>query len=358
MTPRDRVINSIEHEIPDRIPLDGWFGDPTWRKLREHFKVDENESVMKALGLDIRTVVMDPPTGLKPTRVYVAPDSTKDNVSWLMTTFEEWGIGTKAGATGLFYQFDHHPLEHMGLDELKFPNLDAPGRFDAARDYIKKLDGQYAVGAYLLGTMFEQAWWLRGYRTFLRDLYTNPEFANDLLDRLLEWKTEQALRFVEIGVDIVMLGDDWGTQTGLLIPPKMWREYFKERYRKLFTSLKRAGNVHIFFHTCGKIEPLIPELIEVGVEILNPIQPECNDPGQVKRLYGDQITIHGTISVQETLPFGSLDDVRSEVITRMRTVGDDGTGFILSPSNFVTSEVPVEKLLVLYETARKHGRVE
>ena len=182
----------------------------------------------------------------------------------------------------------------------------------------------------------------------------NERFVNELLDRLLYWEIEEGKRLVETGVDICAIGDDFGMQTGMIISPYLWKKYFKPRYRKLFRELKKSGDVYIFFHNDGKIEQMIPDLIEIGVDILNPVQPECMDLIKLKKLYGDKLTFHGTISIQKTLPFGTVEEVKSEVITRIKTLGYDG-GLILAPKQLM-HDVPIENILTLYDTAKKYGR--
>ena len=355
MKPRERVIAAIQREEFDRIPLDCAFRPEVWTRLRQYFRAHDEEIVKKELGVDIREVGMDAPTGFKPTSFI--PSGSKNYESFLITAFDEWGIRRKEGATGIYWHFTYHPLEDISLDEYEFPDLNAEGRFDRAKKEAKSFGQEYAVASHYTGGIFEQAWWLRGFNRFIRDLYGNPKFANDLLDRLLDWKTEQGKRIVETGVDIIKVGDDFGTQTGMMIPPELWRRYFKHRYKRWFSDLKSAGDVYVFFHSDGKIDPIIPDLIEVGVDILNPIQPECMDPAKLKKEYGDKLTFHGTVSVQETLPFGTVEDVREEVITRIRTLGYDG-GLIVSPTHMVGTDVPIENILALYETAREYQHVE
>jgi uroporphyrinogen decarboxylase len=185
-------------------------------------------------------------------------------------------------------------------------------------------------------------------------MYMNPQFVNTLLDKILEFRIEQAKRFLEIGVDVICLADDIGVQKGMMIPPELWRKYLKPRMQRLIHEVKAKGSVKVFYHSDGYIEPVIPDLIEIGVDVLNPIQPECMSPAEIKKKYGNKLTLHGTISVQETLSRGSLEDVRNEVLERIRTCSEGG-GFVLSPSNRITPDISLEKVLAVYETAKKHG---
>jgi len=365
MKPRDRVIMAITHEEPDRVPLDIvpyyklGLDDPIGQraeKLMSLLGVRDEESALNKLGIDIRNVVMEPSNEFKKNAI--------KHPKWGWVRFisknefeDEWGARCEIGVTGEYFHYKSpHLLENAeDPDEYEFPDLEAEGRFDEAEKQIKKWKENYAISCDMERTLFERTWYLRGFRRVIRDLYEDSSFINKFLDRLLKFRIEQGKRFVEMGVDIIRLGDDLGTQTGLIMPPALWRKYFKPRMKKLIHELKRKNEVFIFYHTDGYIEPFIPEFIEIGIDILNPVQPECNNIAEIKGKFGDRITLHGTISVQETLPFGSLEDVRDEVITRIKTCGPGG-GFILAPAHAIGTDVSLEKVLVLYQTALKYGR--
>jgi len=361
MKPRERVIKAIEHEEPDRVPLNISIRTDVIKKLYAYFGFDEAklsqddkmEALLKRFGIDFRSVSIDPPTGYKPK--FEVPD--EDVGGWereIYLLYEEWKIKMKPTVDGKQARIVYHPLQHIDLDDYQFPDIEAPGRFDRAEKRIKKYDEEYATIGSISISLFTHAWFLRGFREFTRDLYTNPHFVNKLLDRLLQWTIEEGRRFVEMGVDICAIGDDFGMQTGLIISPELWRKYFKPRYQKLFKELKNKGNVYIFFHSDGNIERIIPDLIEIGVDILDPVQPECMDVVKLKELYGEQLTLHGTISIQKTLPFGTTNDIKKEVITRIRTLGHNG-GLVISPKQLMY-DIPIENILTLYDTARRYGR--
>jgi len=350
------VINAIERGNLDRLPLDGWIRPETWLLLRNHFGVEDNEAVMRILGIDIRSVIMDPPRGFQPTYVFPPQKLSKDFENWYATIFDEWGILRKAGATGEYWHYTYHPLEHEELDSYDFPDLDAEGRFDRAAALVRSYAEEYAVAGYHVFGMFEQAWALRGYRTFILDLYVNPSYANALLDRVLEWKIEQTRRLAELRVDIVEIGDDLATQTGLMLPPRLIKQYFVPRYKRWVRELKKSG-VYVLFHSDGKMEEIIPDLIDVGIDILNPIQPECMDTARIKELYGQKLTFHGGISLQKTLSFGTPEHVKNEVLERIGTMGHSG-GYIVAPTHMVDKHVPLENILALYETGRNIAHID
>jgi uroporphyrinogen decarboxylase len=373
MNSRERALRAIEHEEPDRVPLEGvaWgeWSYPFLKKvLIPHFGLkiekgavigatEELDALAVKLGIDFRSVSMDPPIDFQKRAVYdplfhypwgilIEPNTMKD----------EWGVIRQLNATRTQSRIISHPLHGKeSLDDYEFPDPDAPGRFDVAEKLVKKWRDEYAISAIWGGDgFFCQACYLRGFDDFILDMYSRPKFADMLLDRLLKVFLKAAKRFVEMGVDIICIADDVAMQTGMILSPRLWRKYIKPRMKTLIDAFKRRG-VYALYHTDGNCEAIIPDLIEIGVDILNPIQPECMNPAKIKELYGNKLTLSGTISVQETLPFGSVEDVKREVITRIRTCGYGG-GFIISPSNQVTLDVKIENFITLYDTAKKFGR--
>jgi uroporphyrinogen decarboxylase len=355
MKPQERVIKTISHEEPDRVPLDGQFRTEQLFNLRRYFGVNEDEEVLIKLGIDLRTVFMEPSNEFKkkaiplkqyPERwVIKRPDGLLE---------DEWGIRYSEGATGIYIHWVYHPLQEKDLSEYEFPDIDAEGRFENAEKNVKKWMNIYATTASIEMTLFEQAWYLSGYRNFIKQLYENPSFVNKLLDKIQLFRERQIKRFIEMGVDIIKFGDDVGMQTNMMLSPYIWRKFFKPRMQQLINTAKKRG-VFIYYHSDGYIEPIIPDLIEIGVDILDPVQPECMDPAKIKKMYGDRITLHGTISIQETLPFGSSDDVKNEVLNRIRTCAPEG-GLILGPTHKIQIDVPIKNIITLYEVAKKSGK--
>ncbi len=357
MRPRERVLTALEHREPDRVPLDGWFGFAWMDSLKKHFDVVDDVSVNKKLGIDFRYVTM---RGSEEYRE--RSDQLKiGNMEWFDVIplsgglyHDEFGVKYRVGATGDFYHIVEHPMQYLeSIDEYEFPDINAPGRFEEADKSVKIYGDEFATNGIISSVLFTYAWFLRGYRTFIRDLYGNPGFVNKLLDKLLAFRIEQVKRLVELGIDIIGFADDIGVQKGMMINPTIWRNFFKPRMEKLIREAKKRGQVYVFYHSDGNIESVIPDLIEIGVDILNPIQPECMNPAEIKIRYGKKLTLHGTISLQETLPFGTVDDVRREVIERIKTCGYGG-GFVLAPANMITPDISMKNILAVYETAQKY----
>jgi len=187
------------------------------------------------------------------------------------------------------------------------------------------------------------------------DLVMNKEFAHELFERLTEYSMVAGRAMISEGIDVLWLGDDVGTQRAMLISPSMWREFIKPRYARLIDGFKgQKATLKIAYHCDGNIEPIIPELIEIGVDVLNPVQPLSMDPEKLKRLYGHKLAFWGTVDTQRTFPFGSPQDLEREVRERLRTVAPGG-GLILCSSHRVQPDAPLENIKAFYRTARECG---
>jgi uroporphyrinogen decarboxylase len=226
--------------------------------------------------------------------------------------------------------------------------------FDQLDRDIEQYGGEYAIMSGIGFTLFERAWTLRGFRRILMDFYRNPSFTEKLLDMITDYVVEVAKLVVERPIDIYWIGDDYGDQRGLFMSPDVWRRFIKPRLRRIVEVPKSKG-IHVFIHSDGNVSAIIEDLIEVGITILNPVQPLALDPAWVKDKFGDRLCLFGTIDIQKTLPFGTPQDVVDEVKLRMETCGQGG-GLILAPSHSVTPETPVENVLALVEAIKKYGR--
>jgi uroporphyrinogen decarboxylase len=226
---------------------------------------------------------------------------------------------------------------------------------DHMADEVKSAHGKGKVTFSHVGHMFEDAWQIRRYEPFLMDMSVNPEWCEFILDRLKERNLSIAQAAARAGVDYIHTGDDVGSQKGMMFSPQQWRRFIKPRWAEVYSAARKIKpDIQIWYHSDGNIEEIIPELIEIGVTILNPVQPECLDPIMVKRKYGDKIIIDGTIGTQTTMPFGTPEDVRNLVRERVETLGYDGA-LILSPTHVLEPEVPLENINAFLETVKEFG---
>ena len=184
----------------------------------------------------------------------------------------------------------------------------------------------------------------------LVDMVEAPAFVDELLERICDFNVRLVEQAVTLDIDGIYFGDDWGQQRGLLMGPRLWRRYIKPRIARMYGAAKRHGK-HVIIHSCGDVDELFPDLIEAGLDVFNPFQPEVMDIYAVKEQFGDHLTFLGGMSIQRVMPFGTPEDVRQEAHKLMRTLGAGG-GYVLAPSHAIPRDVPVENTLALVRAAR------
>ncbi len=230
------------------------------------------------------------------------------------------------------------------------------GSYEGFAEEIRKLKEN--TEAYVLvtiwGSHFEKANAARGIENFLADMAGEPEYAQELLDLIIRKNLVMLENIVNVpGIDGILLGSDWGSQRDLLMSPGMWRRMIRPGEEKEYRIIKEAG-LDLWIHSCGDIRKIMPDLYEMGVDALNPVQPECMDIRELKERYGDRITFWGGISTQRTLPYGTPDDVRREVRAVTGCMGKDG-GYVIAPSQEIQPDVPYENIRALIEAAQEEG---
>jgi uroporphyrinogen decarboxylase len=240
--------------------------------------------------------------------------------------------------------------------EYPFPDVGAAYRYEHLPEVIEKIkeEGLPAVSGYECGS-FEHLWALRGMDNFLIDLLDETEFLTPLIEKVSDLKAQIAAGYAKAGVDIVWTGDDLGSEISLLMSPELWRKHLKSCVRKIVKSAKEANaDVLVAFHSDGYIEPIIPDLIEVGIDILQAVQPECMDVAELKMKYGDKLSFWGTMGTQSTMAFGTPEDVKMVVKERITTVGKGG-GLCLGPSHTLESPTSWENIVAFFEAVDTFG---
>jgi len=303
-------------------------------------------------GMDITRVTFNP-TSLPRDRFaeWLGPEAA---VALSSGQVDEWGVWWRGGE---FHHFAHieSPLrgvqDRARLPQYPWPDLDQPYRFENLRQRVEEWHHLgFAVAGYA-GSVFERSWYLRGLEDLMMDMLTAPETAHFFLERTAAFQKHAAAQFARAGVDIVITGDDVAGQKGLLMSLKTWREFLKPRLAATVRAVKTVSPAtYVFYHSDGNVEPVIPDLIEIGIDILNPVQPECMEPAAIKRRYGQRLSFWGTVSVQRTMPLGSPEDVRAEVRARIYEVGRGG-GLILAPAHVLGPETPWENIVAFFEAA-------
>lgn len=355
MNSRQRLLIALSGGVPDRVPKDlSWGLSPIFY---EKFKKNTGETdCNKYFEIDYRRLDFKPTEKVIDFSAYF---NERTNVPGFY--YDEWGIGyVKSERTDFHFKHIISPLKFAkGINDIidyPMPDFMKEYRHAYFDDEIKKIHDQgIAAAGNVTQTLFEQAWLIRGFEEFMMDMIAEPEMAECLFDKLLKLRIKMAERFAMADVDVLMLGDDVGMQTGLLISLQQWRKWLKPRLAKVINSAKLIKpDIHVFYHSDGNIELIIDELIEIGVTVLNPIQPECMDPAQIKKKYGSKISFWGAIGVQTNLPFGSCEDVRQEVKLRMETIGKDG-GYVIGPTHVIEPEVPWENLVAMFDAIEEFG---
>lgn len=372
MTSRERVRMTLNHQEPDRIPVDLWgsasrIHTDIYKKIAQHCGLQIRESDLLRPGttteyVDFRLADM---IGSDFRHVNILPaDNFQKYEDEDGNTIDEWGIGRQ-----LFQGFNaitYHPLADMEMETLlkhKWPDPKDPGRTRGleaqVKDWYENTDYAITATSAVSGVVFENCQYLCGTENFMIAMYEDEEFVDALVDKLTEIVTEFHLNYLEkIGdyCEWIEFTEDFATQNGLFISPQLFRRYFKKGHTQMFQAIKkRHPNIKIWFHSCGSVKDLVPDLIDCGVDILNPMQPFARDmdSAQLKKEFGESVSFHGGVDIQYALP-GSLKQLEDEVKMRIQAFGPGG-GYIFSPTNHVQSDVPIENFFKMYEYAKKYG---
>ncbi len=375
-TSRERVIATLEHREPDRVPIDfnpvldfyvglkDWLGLDIDEDLRPNvaMEVIPHPGVLTALGVDLISVKLGSPKESRRSQ-------RKDDL-----VVDSWGVGwrqIKQPGGGSYLEPVYHPLADATRDDLEtypWPDPCAPGRGEATEATAKRLfeETDLALVGRFGGPIIETALYLMGFEAWLVRAASDPEFANALLSKITD---------IQIGLDRVGLeatakylqifkasGEDLGMQTGPLYSLTMFRSLLLPHLRRRWQAARAyldqvSPSVKIMLHSCGSIHPFIPDLIRAGVEVLDPVQPQAAnmDPTELKREFGDRLVFHGGVDIQEILPFGSEGDVEAEVRKRISAFGPGG-GYILAPSHNVQADTPPANLVAMCRAAHQYGR--
>jgi len=236
------------------------------------------------------------------------------------------------------------------LQEYVFPDPDLPERFDGYNEAIEREQKKTFIVANMGFSLFERAWTLAGMENLLVYMMTEKKFAHELLDRILEFNLGIIKNACSYDIDVMRFGDDWGQQSGLIMGPSIWREFIKPRVRQMYAAVRSKGR-YVMIHSCGKVDELFPELIEIGLDIFNPFQPEVMDVFEMKKRYGDKLSFYGGISTQKLLPYGTAAQVKDEVKQLLDVIGKDG-GYIASPAHDIPKDAKPENIAAMIEVLR------
>jgi uroporphyrinogen decarboxylase len=371
---RERVRRTLRHEETDRVPLS--LGESLTTSmsvkahdhLKTHLGIDGanklmsklfqvvfvDERILRHFEIDFR-----PLTGR-------APKYSRQRDLGNHTFVDEWGSKVRMPPSGFYYDFIEFPLKDANVEDLDsypWPDPYDEGLTEGIDKEGKDLyeNSQYAiVGSPSLGkSIFEQSSYLRGLDTLLLDLLINKEFAHALFKKIMDIQKAKYGAFLDkVGkyLDIVTIGDDLGMQDGPLMSPKSYREMVKPYHKEYFSFIKEKTDAKLFLHSCGSVYDLIPDLIDAGVDILNPVQVSARnmDCSRLKREFGDRLSFWGAIDTQRVLPFGSEEEVKDQVRQRIKELGAEG-GYIPCAVHNIQHDVPAQNIVAMYQAIKEYG---
>jgi len=377
--PRDRVLCTLRGGQADRVPYDlthcsngmGGFNREAARLFRERTGSDNPDEYF-GVQRDVAWVELQE-TRLDLFDRYMVYHRLPDRLrcrpheqgrAGETYSLLEWGVALVPG-TNVAYDYFVPPARIEETDSLAeieqypLPDFDADYRYAHLDTELASIRAKgLASVAFMAMTIFETAWQIRGLERLMTDMMARQDTAACLLDRITDLSAHRARRFAQAGVDVIHIGDDIGMQDRMLMSPAMWRTWLKPRLARVIAAAREVKpDVVFFYHSDGFIEPVIPELSEIGINALNPLQPECMDPALIKQRYGDRLAFWGSVGIQGTLPFGTPEQVAAEVKLRIETVGKGG-GLYLSPTHVIAPEVPYENLFAFVRAAQEFGRYD
>ncbi len=371
MTSRERFRAALNHQEGDRIPIDvgqdfhNGIHEVAYRNLLAHLgQSDEiriydqmqhlavvKEDILNRLHADTRYVFAGAADGFEL--------KIEDDTSWL----DEWGVKRKT--CGYYDENMAPPLKELTAEKLKryqMPDPRDPARFKGLRTKAKALtrDTEYALVCGNACSLFFLSSELTGFQEYMEKLLAEPDLIALLVDSVFQWQMAYFDKLLdEVGdlTEIVWMGDDWGTQLGPIMNPKIFKELFIPRYKEFTSFVKRKTDAKIALHSCGSILWAMEDLIEAGIEVLHPIQGdarEMKDPGEIKKRFGDRLVFYSNLRNQSVIPYGTPEQVRDDVLLKVKHLAPGG-GFIISGGHNIQADVPPENVLALFDTAFEKG---
>ncbi len=350
---RERVLTALDHNSPDRVPIDFWAVQEIFSQLITHYRVSSKDEVLDRIGADLRYIEGPLYTGPDLARY---TDGSEDDI---------WGVARKTTSTpdgkAAYKTVVRYPLlEIKTVEEVNdykhWPSVDW---FDFS--VIEEQCDEYLAGEKVVVfegdrlnriAQLKPYMYLRGTENAFVDMILDPGLFSAVRDRITGFYKEYLIRILESAngkIDIIMTGDDFGSQENLLLSKESWQSMLAPGFKAFMDIIKSAG-AYTMHHTCGSVYHIIPEMIEMGLDILQSLQPEAAgmNGGKLKKDFGESLSFNGSMSVQKTLPFGTPEEVRGEVVKRFETLGTKG-GFIIGTAHNIQADTPLENVLALID---------
>ncbi len=349
MDSRERVRTALTCGQPDRVPSAlGFFSQP----IPDIAPVEAEDY----FDMDVRFVRLEPPSNEAGFLRYLArlPEDVYIGNLAQLRTYDRWGYHPELGPDG--------PLSEARVPEdIKASVVPHLVSSDQYRSLAVQVEAWYRQGLavagaspHLGGELFETAWRLRGFQNFLMDMVERKELANYLLDQLTAVLTHSTLLLARAGVDVLLLDDDVAQPSGLLISPETWREYFRPRLARVIRAARAVSpDLLVFYHSDGDFTRLIPDLIEIGVNVINPVQPDCMDAVTIKHRFGGRLALWGAVGTAGLWDHGTPQEVRAEVRERIATLGEGG-GFLVAPA-YDVDFTPFENIVAFFDGVKAYG---
>ena len=363
MNKRERVLAAIGHQETDFVPYNFHAVPSVWKRVCELYGLPDNHAAAEFIGNHIVKIGSDfnynpwaSEVGQVQLTLSGGPVETAVDAAGGLHTDEFGCVWDRSG--GLPHPV-RYPLGKVeggaalakALRGYQMPDPYHAGRFDQARQLADRYRGNLFLFGKLGMVLFERAWSIRGMQQLFIDMATEPQFVEDLLDRIVhEWNLPIIDQQLALGVDGFYFADDWGSTTQLMFSLTMWRRFIKPRLALIYDHCHRAGVV-VGQHSDGAVQSLFPELIEIGLDVFNPLSPHVMDPAEMKQQFGDRLCFYGGIDVEQTLPSGTPDEVRREIRSRAEVMGKGG-GYILQSSHTILDDTPPENLMAYIDEVR------
>ena len=380
MTSRERMLTALNHREPDRVPIDlgslqTGIHKFAYKTLVDHLGIADEaeildpvqqlvrpcEDVLQRFHVDVRYVTPGPAAGFQGGIV----QNQRDGRLW-HDLVDEFGVRWSMPDDQPYYMdITHHPLAGLTIDDLAdypFPKGDDPGRFEGLRRRALMLRNEtpYAVASTVAGVVYELCWYMRGLEPWFIDMLKRPEFCEALLDRTLKYWMDFFRVFLdELGdvLDVIMIGDDIAGQQGPMFQPRFYRQVVKPRQKQLVQYIRSRTEAKIWYHTCGGCMQFIPDLIDNGIDVLNPVQISAAgmDPAELKARFGDRLSFWGgAIDTQHVLPTASAEVVRRHVELNL-AIFKPGGGYVFNNVHNIQAGVPPENIVAMFDAAYEFG---
>jgi uroporphyrinogen decarboxylase len=388
MTSRQRVLKALNHQIPDRVPIDlGGFQTGIHKRayaellnflgIEDEIKILDPvqqlakpcEEILERFRVDIRYICAHGPDDFKAcperSRRSRIVQNKRDGKRWHVLKDEFGVVWSMPNEQQLYMDISHHPLANAtikDLDDFPFPNGGDPTRFTGVREQALQMrkETPFAISTGIGGVVYETCWYMRGLERWYTDIVENPAFCEALLDKMLKFWIDYYNGFMaEVGdiIDVVMIGDDLAGQNGPLFSPDFYRKIVKPRQKRLVQHIKSLTSAKIWYHTCGSCVEYIADLIDNGIDILNPVQIGLvnMEPKKLKEKFGKKLVFWGgAIDAQHVLPFAKPDEIR-EHVQRNIEIFKPGGGYVFNNVHNIQIGVPPENIVALFDAAYDFG---